>query len=217
MLGCHKENWYLFSRHYIDPESTEITYGSSFLVEEIAHDINSKRMSKNFICACETDRSHHDNFKKVIADIGRKTISLKNDDFQNVLDEPRVKRYYSNHPTLFFVDPFGYTMKISSIAKMMVNRKNEVLINFMFDFINRFLSVTEPNTLDDFFGSKDWRNATSTNLAEREKYLVDLFKQNVKKQPMRNMYTHIGCVMQIKIKHITTLFMQPTIFRASHT
>lgn len=166
---------------YIDQETSEVTYGSSFLVEEVAHDINSKRMSKHFICACETDRSHHDNFKKVIADIGKKTISLKNDDFQNVLDDPRVKRYYSNHPTLFFVDPFGYTMKMSSIAKMMVNRKNEVLINFMFDFINRFLSVTDPNILDEFFGSTDWRDACSMNLTEREKYLVDLFKQNLKK------------------------------------
>lgn len=184
-LGKYNETMF-FDCHagcgaYIDKETGEVTYGSSFLVEDIAHDINAKRMSKHFICACETDQSHHDNFKKVIADIGKKTISLKNDDFQNVLDDPRVKKYYSNHPTLFFVDPFGYTMKMSSIAKMMVSRKNEVLINFMFDFINRFLSVTDPYILDEFFGSTDWRNACSMSLSERERYLVDLFKQNLKK------------------------------------
>lgn len=184
-LGKYNETMF-FDCHagcgaYIDKETGEVTYGSSFLVEDIAHDINAKRMSKHFICACETDQSHHDNFKKAIADIGKKTISLKNDDFQNVLDDPRVKKYYSNHPTLFFVDPFGYTMKMSSIAKMMVSRKNEVLINFMFDFINRFLSVTDPYILDEFFGSTDWRNACSMSLSERERYLVDLFKQNLKK------------------------------------
>lgn len=184
-LGKYNETMF-FDCHagcgaYIDKETNEVTYGSSFLVENIAHEINSKRMSKHFICACEKDKAHHDNFKKIMAEVGKKTISLKNDDFQNVLDNPRVRRYYSNHPTLFFVDPFGFTMKMTSIAKMMVNRKNEVVINFMFDFINRFLSVTDPDILDDFFGSKDWRNATSMSLSEREKYLVDLFKQNVQR------------------------------------
>lgn len=184
-LGKYNETMF-FDCHagcgaYIDSQTNEVTYGSSFLVEDIAHEINSKRMSKHFICACETDKSHYDNFRKIMAERGKKTISLKNDDFQNTLDTPLVKRYYSTHPTLFFVDPFGFTMKMSSIAKMMVNRKNEVIINFMFDFINRFLSVTDPDILDDFFGSKDWRTATSMSLAEREKYLVDLFKQNFQK------------------------------------
>ena len=184
-LGKYNETMF-FDCHagcgaYIDPNTSDVTYGSSFLVEQIAHDINSKRMSKHYICACETDRLHHDNFKKVNADVGKKTISLKNDDFEIILDDPRVNKYYSTHPTLFFVDPFGYTMKMSSIAKMMVNRKNEVLINFMFDFINRFLAVTDPHILDDFFGTKDWNNAIGMTLFEREKYLVDLFKQNLKK------------------------------------
>lgn len=184
-LGKYNETMF-FDCHagcgaYIDRMTGEITYGSSFLVEDIAWHINSKRNSKNFICACEMDQAHHDNFQKVISDIGKKTISLKNDDFQNVIVDPRVKRYYSTHPTLFFVDPFGYTMKMSSIAKMMENRKNEVLVNFMFDFINRFLSVTDPDIWDDFFGSGDWRKATGMNLDEREKYLVDLFKENLQK------------------------------------
>ena len=184
-LGKYNETMF-FDCHagcgaYIDRETNEVTYGSSFLVEDIAHQINSKRMSKHFICACETDRSHHDNFEKIKTEIGKKTISLKNEDFQTVLEEPRVKRYYSTHPTLFFVDPFGYTMKMSSIAKMMVSHKNEVIVNFMFDFINRFLFVSDPNLLDEFFGSGDWRNADGLSLAEREKYLVDLFKQNLKK------------------------------------
>lgn len=119
-LGKYNETMF-FDCHagcgaYIDQETNLVTYGSSFLVEEIAYDLNSKRNSKNYICACEIDKVYHDNYKKVLADVGKKTISLKNDDFQNVLSEPRVKNYYSHHPTLFFIDPFGYTMRMSSIA-----------------------------------------------------------------------------------------------------
>ncbi len=185
-LGKYNETMF-FDCHagcgaYIDKETGNITYGSSFLVEQVACDLNSKRNGKNFICACEIEQDYYENYKKVLAEIGKKTISLKNNDFQNVLSEPLVKRYYSTHPTLFFVDPFGYTMKMSSIAKMMENRKNEVLINFMFDFINRFLSVTDKSILDDFFGTNEWVNANGLNGNAREEFLIDLYKQRLQKE-----------------------------------
>lgn len=166
---------------YIDKNTNEVTYGSSFLVEEVACAINEKRNRKNFICACETDIEHYSNFKKINDDIGKKTISLKNDDFEKVLYDPRVKRYYSTHPTLFFVDPFGYSMKMSSMKQMMENRKNEVFINFMFDWINRFLSVSSPELLDNFFGSNEWSKANNLSGTEREEFLIDLYKEELKR------------------------------------
>ena len=182
-LGKYNETMF-FDCHagcgvYIDQETNEVSYGSSFLIEDIACALNSKRNSKNFICACEIDKKFHDNFQKVMSEIGKKTISLKNADFQNVLNDARVKRYYSNHPTLFFVDPFGYTLKMSSISKMMKNRKNEVIINFMYDFISRFLSVTDPEIFNDFFGSDEWSKANDFSMQEREKFLIDLYKRKL--------------------------------------
>lgn len=183
-LGKYKDTMF-FDCHagcgaYIDKETGKITYGSSFLVENIAHLLNTKRGRKNFICSCEIEQDYFVNYQKIINDIGKKTISLKNDDFQNVLLDSRVKQYYTTHPTLFFVDPFGYTMKMSSIELMMNNRKNEVIINFMFDFINRFLSVTDAQIFDDFFGSNEWTKANSLSGKAREEFLVDLYKQRVK-------------------------------------
>ncbi len=183
-LGCYSDTMF-FDCHagcggYVDMSTGKITYGSSFIVEDIANSINSKRRHKNYICACETDKKYYDNIKKINEDIGKNTISLKNDDFQNILEDPRVKAYYSNHPTLFFVDPFGYTMKMASVAKMMKNNKNEVFINFMFDFISRFLNVTDESLLNDFFGSTEWKNAKTLNNDERETYLVDLYKRKLK-------------------------------------
>lgn len=184
-LGKYNETMF-FDCHagcgaYIDPTTKAVSYGSSFLVEEIACSLNSKRGGKNFICACETDKANYDNFKAILDEIGQKTISLKNDDFQNVLNDARVRKYYSTHPTLFFVDPFGYTMKMSSIAKMMQNHKNEIFINFMFDFINRFLSVTDSCVLNEFFGSNAWTKAKDMSGKEREEFLIDLYKQELKK------------------------------------
>ena len=59
---------------YIDQVTGAVSYGSSFLVEDIAYEINTKRNSKHYICACEIDRAYYANFQKVIDDIGKKTI-----------------------------------------------------------------------------------------------------------------------------------------------
>ena len=166
---------------YIDEVTKEISYGSSFIVEDIAEKINKDRPHKNFICACEIEKQYYENYNEVISDIGKKTISLKNSDFQNVLEEPQIKRYYSYHPTLFFVDPFGYTLKMSSIEKMMKNIKNEVFINFMFDYLNRFLSVSDEKLIDDFFGTHEWIDAVKLSGNAREEFLVGLYKNQVKK------------------------------------
>ena len=166
---------------YIDLISKEVSYGSSFIVEDVADKLNKNRQHKNYICACEIDKSSYDNYKQVASDIGKNTISLKNQDFHIVLDDSKVKRYYSSHPTLFFVDPFGYTMKMSAIEKMMVNSKNEVFINFMFDYLNRFLAVSDGNLLDDFFGTHDWANANNLTGVSREQFLIELYRNQVKK------------------------------------
>lgn len=166
---------------YVDPISKEISYGSSFIVEDVADKLNKSRSHKNYICACEIDKSSYENYKKVMADIGKNTISIKNQDFHIVLDDSKVKHYFSSHPTLFFVDPFGYTMKMTAIEKMMVNNKNEVFINFMFDYLNRFLAVSDETLLDDFFGSHDWVNANNLSGISREEFLIDLYRNQVKK------------------------------------
>ena len=184
-LGKYNETMF-FDCHggcgaYIDERTNQVTYGSSLLVEEVAHSINSKRGGKNFICTCEIEKQYYDNYKKIIDEIGKKTISLKNSNFEDVIQDSRVKKYYSTHPTLFFVDPFGYSMKMSSIAQMMQNRKNEVFINFMFDWINRFLSVTDEKVFNEFFGTNEWVKANNLSGTERETFLIELYKREVKK------------------------------------
>ena len=47
---------------YVDTTTQEVTYGSSFLIEEIACALNSKRNGKNYICSCEVDKEAYDKF-----------------------------------------------------------------------------------------------------------------------------------------------------------
>ena len=58
---------------------------------------------------------------------------------------------------------------------------NEIIINFMFDFINRFTSVSNlEGTYTAFFGSDKWKKANQMAGNCREQYLVNLFKDKVK-------------------------------------
>lgn len=98
-LGCYS-NTMFFDCHagcgaYIDKNTGEVTYGSSFIIENIAEGINSKRSHKNYICTCEIESQYYDNFKKINQKIGKKTISLKNKDFETIKAVSRKHLYSS--------------------------------------------------------------------------------------------------------------------------
>ena len=51
----------------------------------------------------------------------------------------------------------------------------------MFDFINRFTSVSGiEETYTSFFGTDKWKNANSMSGVEREQFLISLYKEKVK-------------------------------------
>lgn len=67
-------------------------------------------------------------------------------------------------PALIFIDPFGFTgFTMNQIEKYMENRKCEVIITFMYEAINRFLShpnEKQKENFDKLFGSQEWRSIT---------------------------------------------------------
>ena len=77
------------------------------------------------------------------------------------LDDQRKRRA----PTLAFVDPFGFSQTpFSTIAKLLKYPKSEVLVNFMYEEINRFLSVPEfAAHFDTQFGTPEWREAAKNS------------------------------------------------------
>jgi three-Cys-motif partner protein len=62
-------------------------------------------------------------------------------------------------PSLVFVDPFGFSQTpFRTIDRIMRYRHCEVLITFMYEEINRFLShPSHTGTYDDLFGTGAWR------------------------------------------------------------
>jgi three-Cys-motif partner protein len=76
--------------------------------------------------------------------------------FANMEEQKRLQA-----PTLALVDPFGFSQTpFTAIARLMKYAKTEVLVNFMYEEINRFLSVPSfAAHFDALFCTSDWREA----------------------------------------------------------
>jgi len=85
-------------------------------------------------------------------------------------------------PTFVFIDPFGFKIPFSYVAEVLRAQSCEVLITFMFEEINRFLSQgQQPDNFDGLFGCPDWRQGINIRVsAERLKFLHDLYQRQLK-------------------------------------
>jgi three-Cys-motif partner protein len=91
-------------------------------------------------------------------------------------------------PTFAFIDPFGFAhTPLSVIAGIMKNPRCEVLITFMYEEINRFLSHEgHPATFDALFGTDRWRGCLlQATPAMRERCIRDLYQAQLRAAGIR--------------------------------
>lgn len=82
-------------------------------------------------------------------------------DFENSV--PHIQAFYGSKAfPLIFIDPTGWTgYPFAKIKPLFASAKCEVLINFMYDFINRAAGMSDPKTiasLDPILGGPGWVN-----------------------------------------------------------
>jgi three-Cys-motif partner protein len=81
-----------------------------------------------------------------------------------------------------FIDPTGWTgLSMDRLQPLLLHRPGEVMINFMYDFINRFLNSRDPTTeasLDRFFGTNIWRSLRDR--PDRESAIISLYEEQVR-------------------------------------
>jgi three-Cys-motif partner protein len=92
----------------------------------------------------------------------------------------RVDAFIGSSLPLIFIDPTGWTgYPLAKIKPLFSRPKCEVLITFMYDFINRFVHSEDPETLaslDPILGGPGWRDRLDTNL-QRGVAAQELFKE----------------------------------------
>jgi three-Cys-motif partner protein len=99
----------------------------------------------------------------------------------------QIRAFVRDSFTLVFIDPTGWTgYDLPALAPLIARRKTEVIINFMYDFINRAAAMSDPKTLgslDALLGGPEWVQRLDPELAARNRGMAveKLFCENLKK------------------------------------
>lgn len=99
-----------------------------------------------------------------------------------------------------FIDPKGVSLDLDVLQPLLARPSSEVLVNFMFDFVNRFVSHPNPavlETMNRLIPGAAWRDnldvarAEGASPEEREAILVDAFGHALRKAGQFNFVTSL--------------------------
>lgn len=94
-----------------------------------------------------------------------------------------VEAFIGRSFPLIFIDPTGWTgYPFEKIKPLFARPKVEVLINFMYDHVNRFVASEDPEIIalfDEILGGPGWRERLDPNL-KRGPAVEKLFRQTLK-------------------------------------
>ncbi|HZT38144.1 MAG TPA: three-Cys-motif partner protein TcmP [Bryobacteraceae bacterium] len=94
---------------------------------------------------------------------------------------PKIVAAINKKFAFIFLDPTGWNVQMDRIAPLLQHQPGEVVINLMYDFINRFLNSTDAPTeasLDRFFGCGEWRALRER--PDRETAIVEFYIERVR-------------------------------------
>ncbi len=168
---------------YWDTVKHEASWGSSILMAQKAEMLRNDYGRKVCILVAEKDTENADNLRKVISFLKLGVVPQVSDgDFESKISRPEIQKYYRDYPSLFFIDPFGFSLRYHDLQRIMSYPQNELIINFMFDYINRFISFKDQEVnFNQLFGCEDWKEAIPLTGWEREKKIIEIYRRQLKR------------------------------------
>lgn len=162
-------------------EGQEQYFGSPILATEIIEKNKEGLGRKVNVVLIEQDKENIENILKIFQHKGLKTepiIIVGN--FDETINKILGETQGNLNPTFFFIDPFGFKINIKTLKRIMAIPKSEILLNFMFTQINRFLIDDLGKTLNELFGCEDWKTLRNLSGGEREQGIVNLYRTQLK-------------------------------------
>ena len=160
--------------------------GSPIIAIEVLK-ANEKFVKEANLLFVDKDIKTLENLKKVVA--YRNLDKCKNlkihyalNDFNDAITDS-LKAPKSFVPTFIFVDPYGFgDIKYSTFNNIMKKiDKPEILINFMYNAVSRFLEEERLISIfDEVFGTNKWKEVVNSTNGKEEK-IVDLYVAQLRK------------------------------------
>lgn len=149
---------------------------------------NTKKTNSGLSIFCfDTDKDTLDNLEKVYADYCpnfNKATFINNDydESINLLLDELDKENITIAPSFFFIDPFGHSLKYSTITRIIQLPQSEVFLNFMYNSVTRYLRLENLEcNYNELFGCDDWKTIKNLKGIQRENHIVDLYRIQLKK------------------------------------
>ncbi|PJB42247.1 MAG: hypothetical protein CO108_11985 [Deltaproteobacteria bacterium CG_4_9_14_3_um_filter_63_12] len=127
----------------------------------------------------ERDPKAYDELRRAVEGISDIEVRTLCGSFEEQI--PKIVDFVDNKFALTFVDPTGWTgFGLRNIQPLLQGR-GEVIINFMFDHINRFLGsqTGTESSFDDLFGGPGWESAVAPG-PRREQRIIDFYASRLK-------------------------------------
>lgn len=112
-------------------------------------------------------------------------IQTHSGDFTDAIKD--IRSFIGNSFALIFIDPTGWTgYGFDLIKPLLTPRLTEVIINYMYDFINRGTSMSDPTTIasfDPILGGPGWLGRLDAKLASEDRGMAveKLFRETLQK------------------------------------
>ena len=169
---------------------TEDHSDSSFIIAlKVLQDAQQKLAARNIrrkirCFFSETNKVAYSQLKAAVAPFHKPEegfeVRTYHGEFENAVDEIAV--FIGQSLPLIFIDPTGWTgYPLAKLKPLFSRPKCEVLINFMYEFINRFAYSDDPKhvaSLDPILGGPGWRDRLDKDLA-RGPAVEKLFRETI--------------------------------------
>ncbi len=128
----------------------------------------------------EADPARFDALEAATRDVARLETKALCGDFEALI--PDIQRFIGTGFSLVFIDPTGWDgFAIERIKPLLNNVRGEVIVNLMYDYINRFLNDTRPEIEASFhrlFGTERWKFIRSV---EDREQIVEFYAAQLQK------------------------------------
>jgi len=129
----------------------------------------------------EKDLKAYRDLEQATRSYPRNEVEVLNGEFEILM--PDILKFIGSSFSLVFIDPTGWTgFGLKQIAPILKHHRGEVIVNFMFDYINRFLEHPTPaitQQMNELFGGTGWEKVIQSS-SRREEAIVSLYRERMR-------------------------------------
>ncbi len=166
---------------YENTKTKKIFFGSPILAAQTIKANNKEKTTA--LMFIDKDKKSLENITKILNELNLSDLNIYtvHDDFDKTINSI-LDKSKNLAPTFILIDPFGYKINYQTLKRIMTEKRSEILLNFMYNSVNRFMSDKKvEKTITDLFGTDEWKEIAKLEDDTREDKIRNLYRQQLKK------------------------------------